>query len=325
MPRTSVRSITVPIVMGVVTLGLAIALMVGWTLLLLRDVDIPATAATLNSWLVAGAFASFAVIIMMITLFTFFLSREIREGQRQDRFIDSVTHELKSPLASLKLCVQTLNRHALSGAQREELHQMMLDDIDRLGAFIDDILQASRVGYEGEPAFARVRVADAAQAAAARVTERHHVDLGCVEIDVRPADLSLSTDPTALDVVLRNLLDNAIKYSDPPPRVRLCAEITPRGRVRVEVIDQGIGIPAEHLRHVFDRFYRVPEEAVHTRRGTGLGLYVASALARNLGGRLVATSAGIGKGTTMRLELPPGRRREDAPVDRPAHRSGSAP
>lgn len=303
MSRTQLRSIKVPIVMGVVTVVLSLALMIGWVAVIVRNIDLTQRVVA-NFWLMAGGVVSIIVIMAVLVLFMFFLSREIREGQRQDRFIDSVTHELKSPLASLKLCVQTLDRRALGADQRSELHRMMLDDIDRLGAFIDDILAASRIGYEGEVAHEQVDLEALSGRAALRVVGRHRVAPGSISVSVRPPGLRIFTEKTSLEVVLRNLLDNAVKYSDNEPAVRLVIEqVTPK-HVRFEVIDRGIGIDPEHMKHIFARFYRVPNEAVNSRRGTGLGLYVASSLVRNLGGVLQVASVGRGRGTTMRFELP---------------------
>lgn len=303
MARPQLRSIKLPIVMGVVTVVLSIALMIGWIGVIVRNIDLTQQVAA-NSWLMAAGIVSIVLIVTVLVLFMFFLSRAIREGQRQDRFIDSVTHELKSPLASLKLCVQTLDRRALPPEKRAELHRMMIDDIDRLGAFIDDILAASRIGYEGEVAHEHIQVQELVQRAAARVVSRHRVSPERIEVRVQPADLSLVSERTSLEVVLRNLLDNGVKYSEGGAPVLLRAEQPRPGWVRFEVIDQGIGIDPEHVQHIFERFYRVPSEEVNRRRGTGLGLYVASSLVRNLGGLLQVASAGSGRGTTMRFELP---------------------
>ena len=301
------RSITVPIVMGVATVALSIALLVGWVLVIVRNVELTQRVWA-NSWLMGGGIVSFAVIMAVLILFSVFLTREIRSSQRQVRFIDSVTHELKSPLASLRLCVETLTRRELKPEQRREMLRMMLDDIDRLGAFIDDILEASRIRHgRGDLTVSHVELDGLVSRAVRHVEHRYGLDEGEVDVALEPADLSLATEPTSLEVVLRNLLDNAVKYSDRPARVRMTAhKDATSGRISFKVVDQGIGIPAEHLRQVFDRFYRVPSEDVSTRRGTGLGLYVASALVRNLGGRLDVHSDGRGKGTTMSFELPGG-------------------
>lgn len=298
------RSIKVPIVMGVIAVPLTIAVLVGWILVLVRNPGVSEQVAT-HTWLLVAGILSLAVILTVLVLFSVFLSREIRESQRQERFIDSVTHELKSPLAALKLFVETLDRRDLDPQQRSKVYRMMLEDIDRLGAFIDDVLRASRVGYDGDRAFERVPIAELAERAADRVRQRHGVSVEQLRVTVEPAALEVVSDPTGLETVLRNLLDNAVKYSDKDVSVTLRIERTRRDRVRFEVSDRGIGIPPEHLKRVFERFYRVPEEDVKRRRGTGLGLYVAAAIVHNLGGRLSAASAGSGTGTTMRFELPP--------------------
>ncbi len=298
------RSITVPIVMGVVTVALSIALLIGWILVIVRNVELTQRVWA-NSWLIGGGVVSFAVIMAVLVLFSVFLTREIRQTQRQVRFIDSVTHELKSPLASVRLCVETLARRELDRDRQREMLRMMLDDIDRLGAFIDDILEASRIRHgRSDLTVSRVVLRELADRAARHVRTRYQLEEGELKVSIEPPDMELNTEPTGLEVVLRNLLDNAVKYSDRPAWVRLDARIVRVDRVSIEVVDNGIGIPSEHLAHVFDRFYRVPEENVAARRGTGLGLYVASALVRNLGGQLQVASAGPGKGTTMRFELP---------------------
>lgn len=299
----SFRSITLPIVLGVLAIILSIVMSVGWVLVIIQNVALSQQVSS-NSWLMAGGVLSFFVITMVLVLFSVFLVRAILEGRRQVRFIDSVTHELKSPLASLKLCVETLDRRALAGAQRHELHQMMLDDIDRLSAFIDDVLEASRAGYgPGNAHWNVVQLDDLTERCADRVRERHKVGTDGLRVEIPPGVLLL-TDPTALEVVLRNLLDNAVKYSDPDAIEVVVEAHVEEAKVVIRVRDQGIGIPVQHIKRVFDRFYRAPLESVASRRGTGLGLYVASQLVRHLGGKLEASSAGPGRGTTMAFALP---------------------
>lgn len=297
----SFRSITFPIVLGGVAEVLTIALLVGWILVIIRNTQLSEQVAG-NTWLMVGGIVSFAVIGTVLVLFNVFLVREILEGRRQVRFIDSVTHELKSPLAALKLCVETLERRNLPIEKRHEVHVMMLDDIDRLSAFIDDVLQASRVGYGGgDRAWAEVQLHALASRCVRRVRARHKVGEAAVVLDV-PLGLRLLTDETALEVVLRNLLDNAVKYSSDDVYVVLHAH-RDEDEVHIHVRDRGIGIPTEHMKRIFDRFYRAPVESVNAQRGTGLGLYVASQLVRNLGGKLEASSAGPGRGTTMSFAL----------------------
>lgn len=301
--RRKLPSIAVPIVLGAVTVPITAALLVGWMVMLGRKVGQEGMAAD-RVLLVLGAIA-FTGIITVLVLLSIFLVREIREVRRQDGFIDSVTHELKSPLASLKLCLETLGRSNLAPDQREKLRTMMLHDVDRLTAFIDDVLHASRLAHESATInLDDVDIAALLRSCADSVAHRHRLDEGRIRIDV-PVGLVLTTDGTALEIAFKNLIDNAVKYSGEEVEVRVVARYDPAARrLEVAVTDNGIGIERMDLRRVFDRFYRVDDESVRRRKGTGLGLFVVSALLKNLGGKVVAESEGRGKGTTMRVILP---------------------
>ena len=132
-------SITTPVTLGSIAVLVSIALLVGWSFLLgqkiMRSVDIAG-----DVWLLVLGALSFVLIITVLVLFVVSLARGIIEVRKQDTFIDSVTHELKSPLASLQLCLETLGRDGLEHDAREKLRTMMLEDVDRLRAFIDDVL-----------------------------------------------------------------------------------------------------------------------------------------------------------------------------------------
>lgn len=301
--RRSLRSISVPITLGAITVALSAALLVGWSILLANNIA-NAEDTSIDLWLLVLGGISFLVIITVLVLFSIFLAREILEVRRQDSFIDSVTHELRSPLASLRLCLETMERTDLPEDRRAHLRSMMVDDVERLSSFIDDVLQASRLAHD-QPAMStaefslRELVVDATRT----VASRHHLAEGVVRVDV-PADLELATDRPALEIVMRNLIDNAVKYSGAEPRVEVTAQRTEPDGVIIEVRDHGIGIDKAHLDRVFHRFYRVEDEEVRKRRGTGLGLFVVHQLVRNLGGSIEAFSEGRGKGTRMRVRLP---------------------
>jgi signal transduction histidine kinase len=302
MPRMAarpIRSLKIPILVGVPAVGLGVTLLVLWILAIVRDPLLTQEVAG-NNVLLVGGVVSLLVMSIVLAMFSYFLAREIREGQRQDGFIDSVTHELKSPLASLKLAVQTLSRRELAPEQRAELLDMMLGDIDRLNTFIDDILAASRIGHgSGDLLLEWVELGGMAERLRQRVCLRHRVPIDAIEISVDTGARML-TSVASVETVLINLLDNAIKYSNPPPRVSLTVVSMPSTeRLRFTVVDRGIGIPAEQLSRIFERFYRSPSEDVRSRRGTGLGLYVASSLVQE-----VAESAGSGQGTVMRFDVP---------------------
>ena len=303
--RRKIRSsISVPITLGAVTVLLSLALLVGWSVLLgqkiTRSVDIAG-----DVWLLVLGALSFVLIIVVLVLFVVSLARGIIEVRKQDTFIDSVTHELKSPLASLQLCLETLGREELEGADREQLRKMMLDDVDRLRSFIDDVLEANRLSYArpGMLNVSDVSLRELAEECAQSVRVRHKLAPHEVVVDV-DQNIVVSTDRSALEIVVKNLIDNAAKYSGRPARVEIAAHREAERKVLLEVRDSGIGIDRKDLKRVFHRFYRVEDQEVRERRGTGLGLYVVSALVKQLGGRVEAQSEGRGQGTIMRVELP---------------------
>lgn len=303
MARSITRSISLPIVLSSISVTLSVALLVGWILLIARNKPL-AEDFVADTLLLVFGIVSLIVIMTVLVLFSVFLVREIREVRRQTSFIDSVTHELKSPLAALKLCLETLGRPDLPPEQNHKLRQMMLDDVERLAGFIDRVLAATRLPAErSSQPLQEIDLAGLARRCAMAVTRRAHQPEIVVRIDV-PPEIVLRSDEVALAVVLENLIDNAVKYSQQSADVVLSARPGREGQVVIEVTDRGIGIRRVDLRRVFERFYRVPDENVRSRRGTGLGLYVVSALVRSLGGRVAAMSEGVGHGTTMRVTLP---------------------
>ena len=302
--RRNLRSISTPIILGAVSIPLSLALLVGWTILLANNL-VESEDATLDVWLLVVGTVSFVVVVTILSLMVYYLAREILEVRRQDTFIDSVTHELKSPLASIKLCLETLARPDLPEEMREHLQDMMRGDVERLTAFIDDVLQSTRLASSGSVGInlSDVRLRSLVEQVAASSARRHSRAQSLVDVSI-PEDMMVVTDEAALEIVLKNLVDNALKYSPPEAAVRVTAQRDERGRAIVEVRDRGMGIERRHLKRVFHRFFRVQKPEVRQRRGTGLGLFVVSALVRNLGGRVEAESEGEGRGTTMRITLP---------------------
>jgi len=300
------RSISLPIILSSVAVVLTITLLLAWILVIVRNMELlQSTFVGNNVSLLVGGIVSFLAIISVLVLFTVFLVREISEVRRQTSFIDSVTHELKTPLASLQLAVETLARPELAVERREQLRVMMLQDVSRLVSLVDGILDASRLldGRE-EGDIGEVMILDLLDEVVAEVLRRHHVDddIFTFELD---DDLVMFVDPTALQTILSNLIDNAIKYSDGEPEIRVSARRSEDGdEVEFRVEDRGIGIERRELKRIFERFYRVPVEAVRSRHGTGLGLFVVAALVKGLGGRIDAYSDGLGHGTAIHVVLP---------------------
>ena len=306
--RGNLKSITTPITLGAIAVPLSLALGVAWTLLLAQRIS-RGTEIAGDVWLLVLGLIFFVVIMTVLVLFSIFLVREILEVRRQDSFIDSVTHELKSPLASIQLCLETLARDGVAPSQREQLRHMMLDDVERLTSFIDDVLQSSKLSHEATGLnLSDVEVGSLIEECATRARQRHQISDEAIELRVDSVG-TICTDRPALQIVVKNLLDNAVKYSaEGKVMVRVRANLDPKGRTIIEVEDDGIGIPKKSIKRVFHRFYRVDHRDVRRRKGTGLGLFVVSALVRNLGGRVEAQSEGVGEGTLMRVILPPSER-----------------
>jgi signal transduction histidine kinase len=303
MPASSGRSISIPIILSAITVLMTLLLMVGWILVISRN--LPLTRAfSGNLWLLTGGIASFVLVGSVLVMFSVSLVQEILESRRQQMFIDSVTHELKSPLASIKLCLDTLGRPGLSETQQVELRGMMVSDVERLTVFVDDILQASRVAHRRRSQTWTMVDVTAVMRASIDVIRRRY-DLSADTFDLAaPGSIEAFTDPTALETILKNLLDNAVKYSSAAPRVHIDMQLLNSNQLIIAVRDEGIGLEHNQLKRIFKRFHRAPDPLVNERSGSGLGLFVVASLVRNLGGRIRAESEGRGKGTTMRIRLP---------------------
>lgn len=282
--------------LGVCLIGVAVVLNVGWILLNWRRV-LP----------LALGIPFFLLLIAGVALNTIFLVREVRRNERHDAFLNAVTHELKTPLASIRLYLETLQRRPLDEAQRKQFYQRMMVDSDRLLATVEQVLKAGEVGQRSR---SHVRIPVDMRALAeecVRTTlERNHLEQEAIRLKVQEPEQSMMVrgDPDELQTVLLNILGNAVKYSPDGVKIEVALAVEHEAWVRVSVTDQGIGIPAAHLKRIFRRFYRVPARNVLRTKGTGLGLYLVRTIARQHGGDAVAESPGEGQGTTMRLELP---------------------
>jgi len=301
--RYSTRSISVPIVLSSIAVLLTLAVLIGWIFIIRENLSLTRDFWGHRGILVAGIL-SLALVMCVLVLFSVSLVREILEGRRQQMFIDSVTHELKSPLASIRLCLDTLDRDGVSQAQQEKLRRMMRTDTERLMLFVDDILQASRIAHRlRSQTWMMVDVPQVIRTCIDSVRRRYELPAEAFSIDA-PETLETCTDPTALEIILKNVIDNAVKYSSGPPRVEVTVEVRDTGHLLITVRDHGIGVERRQLRRIFRRFHRAPDPEVNERSGSGLGLYVVQRLARNLGGRVRADSDGPGRGTSMYVRLP---------------------
>lgn len=283
-------------VFGICLVALAVTLNVSWIILHWRQTVL----------LVLGVIF-FAALILGMILNTAFLVREIRRNEQHDSFINGVTHELKTPITSIRLYLETLQRRDVDAAQRQQFYERMLADTDRLQVTVDQVLKAGQAGHRNTR---KHRVPVDFGAVVRECVElarmRHSLAAGAMQFTetTNGANAVVSGDPEDLRTAVANVLDNAIKYSGDKIAVTVQVETPDEKHVLLRVRDQGVGIPEGELKRVFKRFYRVRARTRSSVKGTGLGLFIVRSIARAHGGRVFAESGGEGRGTTVTLELP---------------------
>ena len=275
----------------------AISLNVGW-------IVITAERAPLRVLLFG--IITFGLIISGLIVYTVFLVLEIRRNEEHDTFINAVTHELKTPLASIRLYLETLQSRSLDDEQRSRFYEVMLADADRLHHTVEQVLKAGAASQKPKViARAPVDIAALTRECVDVAVQRHHLQPGAVMVESHDhGPLMVRGDAEELRTVVTNLLDNAVKYSSDAVRVTVAVAAPTPDTVWVRVQDRGVGIPRKQLKRVFWRFYRVQMRGLKQVKGTGLGLYIVRSIARAHGGRVFAQSEGEGRGATFTLELP---------------------
>ena len=286
------------IALGVSLVALTIALTVGWIIPNWRE------------WVqLAIGIPVFALLIAGVSLNTIFLVREVRRNEQQDSFLNAVTHELKTPLASIRLYLETLKLRELSEAQRQEFYSIMLADSNRLLAMVEQVLKAGEIRQR--PAGNRIRIhvdmADLLATSAATTIQRHHLPPDAIQTMRFDADTNPAViigNPEDLQTAIQNVLDNAVKYAHGKVDIQIRMNNADSTWVRFSIADQGIGIPPAQLKRIFRRFYRVPNRTMLHVKGSGLGLFLVRNIVQQHGGEVYANSGGEGRGTTIHFQLP---------------------
>jgi two-component system, OmpR family, sensor histidine kinase SenX3 len=282
------------VALGAITVALAIALNIGWIVLSWRTGVMLVLGVLFFGLLIAGA-----------VLNTIFLIREIRRNEQHDAFINSVTHELKTPIASLRLYLQTLQTRDVDETKRHEFYDIMLADSERLMTTIDQVLRAARTASSKPVLNTEVNLREIVSECVSIALTRHHLQPEALEfVDASSRTGNVLGEADELRAAVFNLIDNAVKYSG--PNARIVVEFTSSGPnyFSVRVRDNGVGIPASELKRIFKRFYRIPTAMALRIKGTGLGLFIVRSVAERHGGRAWAESEGPGHGSTFTLELP---------------------
>ncbi len=290
------KAIAFFVALCVLLVGAAISLNIGWIVINASRIPL----------LILGI-VSFALIIAGLIVYTVFLVLEIKRNEEHDTFINAVTHELKTPIASIRLYLQTLQSRDVDEARRRQFYEVMLADAERLHQTVDQVLKAGAASQTRKALVGRapVDLAALARECVQLALVRHHLDPAAIALETHnEGPMAVSGDAEELRTVLANLLDNAVEYSGGQVRVTVSVATPSPGTVWVRVQDRGIGIPRKQLKRIFNRFYRVQARGLRHIKGTGLGLYIVKTIARAHGGRVFALSEGEGLGATFTLELP---------------------
>jgi signal transduction histidine kinase len=285
------------IVLGSVGVGGAVALNIGWVIVSWREAGL----------LVAGLIL-FPLIITGVVLNTIFLVRELRRNEQHEQFINAVTHELKTPIASVKLHLQTLQQRPVDESKRQEFYQVMVDDCDRLLGTVEQVLRAGRLrAHKDKRRFRPVDLAQVMDECLALAQTRYRLTPGELTYTARFPDgvrPHVLGDEEDLKAVVLNLVDNAIKYSGQSVRIGVELAQTSARAATIRVRDKGVGIPVAELGQIFKRFYRIPGVMTSRIKGAGLGLFIVRAVVARHGGTVFAESDGPGQGTTFTVQLP---------------------
>jgi signal transduction histidine kinase len=288
------RSLGWPITLGVVMIVLLVVLTVAWVLV----------TGSVRSWGFLSVGTTLLVLVLVGVVFYLQLSiKEIGLNQRQSNFMDSITHELKSPIASLKLHLQTLTRRNVGEEQQADFHRFMLEDVERLDQLINHMLDAARLDQQqasGEDV--EVDLPATLENIAATACQRYRLPAETIQLSVRPA--IVRGRPIDVEMVFRNLVDNALKYGGEQPKVEVESYTNGHGFVVTRIADNGPGIPAKLRRKIFGRFVRLGNELERSQSGTGLGLYIVRTLVKRMRGSVSVRSRGPQPGTIFEVLLP---------------------
>jgi two-component system, OmpR family, sensor histidine kinase SenX3 len=289
------KSMAFFITLGVFLVALTVVVNVGWIVINWRRV----------APLIFGLIF-FGLIIAGLSVNTVFLVREIRRNEQQDSFLNAVTHELKTPIASIRMYLETLESRQLDEPQRHEFYRIMLEDTDRLLGTVEQVLKAGEARQRSKRKnWQELDFSELVKSALELTRLRHHLTPENLRFGVAPPEgLLVLGSPEELRTIVFNLFDNAVKYSGDNREIVVDVRTPDMDTVLLSVRDLGIGIPRSELKRIFNRFYRATNPLAGQVKGTGLGLFIVRSIARRHGGDVYAESEGEGRGSTFTVRLP---------------------
>ena len=303
------KSLKWPILVAILMIVMLVGLTIGWVLLnVFSALDAEKTSRSAIYWILLSVGAVFfACLLAGVILYLIWLIQNINLNRRQSNFIDAVTHELKTPIASLKLYLQTLNRRDVQGPQRQEFYATMMEDVDRLDRLINQLLDVARLQRDRQDLDAKewVSLRELVEECVSRLAKQHSVSTDLFRMEIE--DCQVLAHRIDIDVLLGNLLDNAIKYSaqDPEIEIRITFQ---NGSALIAISDNGQGIPRHLRRKIFWRFYRAGDELERRKPGVGLGLFLVRSIVERLKGSIAVSERIEQPGATFLVTLPARRK-----------------
>jgi signal transduction histidine kinase len=298
------KSFKWPIFLAVIMIVLIVGLTVAWVILNVFGAVTYERPALYWTLLAVGS-VMFALVLTGVIVYLVWSIQQIDLNRRQSNFLDAVTHELKSPIASLKLYLQTLNRRSLPDEQRIQFYSSMMEDVERLDRTISQLLEVAKLqqdrSLQDEPEW--IRVDEIVAKISKKLCDEHTFEPSDLHLDVPSCELNaLRSD---VEILVRNLLDNAIKYAGSPPKVSIIGTISQDGKeLRLVFQDNGNGIPRHLRRAIFKRFYRVGDELERRKPGTGLGLFLVRSFVKRMGGSIQVDDASKQRGSKFVVQIP---------------------
>ncbi len=296
------KSLKLPITLGVTMIVVTIVLLVGWILINVFAVEGSSDPGVYWTLLSVGT-VLFAGVIAGSAVYLTFAIKAVNLTRRQSNFIDSVTHELKSPIASLKLYLQTLNMREVSEDERRKFLEFMMDDVERLDSLINHVLDAGYTAQSNKlELLEAIDLGNLLRQCARLVAARYRIPEDTIQLDLEPCEIR--GERIDLVMIFRNLIDNAVKYAGDPAIVSVKLRVSNNFGI-ITIADNGPGIPAELRSKVYARFVRLGDELQREKPGTGLGLHIVNTLLKRARGKIkISDNTQEDSGTVFEVKLP---------------------
>ena len=299
------KSLKWPILVAILMIVMLVGLTIGWVLLNVfsaLDAEKPSRSAIYWVLLSVGA-VFFAFLLAGVILYLIWIIQNINLNRRQSNFIDAVTHELKTPIASLKLYLQTLHRRDVEGPQRQQFYGTMIEDVERLDRLINQLLDVARLKRDQQDPASKewVSLRAICNECVERLSKQHSISTDVFQLDIE--DCQVLAHRIDIDVMLGNLLDNAIKYASEQPEITVRITFQ-NDAALIAISDNGQGVPRHLHRKIFSRFYRAGDELERRKPGVGLGLFLVRSIVERLKGSITVSERINKPGATFLVTLP---------------------